>query len=172
MEHKDHIINDTASVLKVQNASDLAKRASQVQNDLHSAKKEIESLNAKIASSKLDSILAGAQKVGSTTLVCASLKDMQPDAARNLADEVRSSDASAVVVFALVNGDKLNFITACGKDAVAAGAHAGKLVGSIAAIAGGKGGGRPDSAMAGGKDLNKVDEALASAKAALEGMLK
>ncbi len=172
MEHKDHIINDTASVLKVQNTADLAKRAAQVQSELHGAKKEIEALNAKIASSKLDSILAGAQKVGSLTLVCATLKDMQPDAARNLADEVRSSDAGAVVVFALINGDKLNFIAACGKDAVAAGAHAGKLVESAAAITGGKGGGRPDSAMAGGKEIGKTDEALAEAKTALEGMLK
>ena len=172
MEHKDHIINDTASVLKVQNTADLAKRAAQMQSELHGAKKEIEALNAKIASSKLDSILAGAQKLGSVTLVCATLKDMQPDAARNLADEVRSADASAVVVFALVNGDKLNFIAACGKDAVTAGAHAGKLVGAVAAITGGKGGGRPDSAMAGGKELDKVEEALATAKTTLEGMLK
>ena len=67
---------------------------------------------------------------------------------------------------------KLNFIAVAGKDAVAKGAHAGKLVGAVASVTGGKGGGRPDSAMAGGADHSKVNDALASAKATLEGMLK
>ena len=58
------------------------------------------------------------------------------------------------------------------KNAVAAGAHAGKIVGAVAAVTGGKGGGRPDSAMAGGRDVSKVAEALDCAKATLEGMLK
>ncbi|MBO4284366.1 MAG: hypothetical protein J5958_07075, partial [Clostridia bacterium] len=56
---------------------------------------------------------------------------------------------------------------ACGPDAVKAGAHAGKILSTISAIAGGKGGGRPDSAMSGGRDLDKIDEALA----AVEGLL-
>ena len=55
---------------------------------------------------------------------------------------------------------------------MASGAHAGKLVGAVATVAGGKGGGRPDNAMAGGKDISKVDEALASAESALLGMIK
>jgi alanyl-tRNA synthetase len=66
----------------------------------------------------------------------------------------------------------VKFLAIAGKDAVAKGAHAGKLVGAIAAITGGKGGGRPDNAMAGGKDANKVDEALASAASLLQDQLK
>ena len=58
------------------------------------------------------------------------------------------------------------------KDAVAAGAHAGKLVGAVAAVTGGKGGGRPDNAMAGGRDASQIDAALAVAKVTLEGMIK
>jgi alanyl-tRNA synthetase len=77
-----------------------------------------------------------------------------------------------VAVLAVKSGDKPNFIAVAGKDAVAAGAHAGKLVGAVAAITGGKGGGRPDNAMAGGRDADKIAEALDSAKATLEGMLK
>ena len=65
-----------------------------------------------------------------------------------------------------------NFLASAGKDAVAAGVHAGKLVGAVAAVTGGKGGGRPDNAMAGGADASKVLEALASAEAALASMLK
>ena len=48
-------------------------------------------------------------------------------------------------------------------------AHAGKLVGAVAAVTGGKGGGRPDSAMAGGRDADKIDAALAEAATVLNG---
>ena len=166
------LIGDTAAVLKAQNPSDITKRASSLEEELRGAKKEIEALNSKIAASKLDSILTGAETVGAFKLITARLDDMQPDAARTLADEVKANNADTVAVFALANGDKLNFIAVAGKDAVAGGAHAGKLVGAVAAVTGGKGGGRPDNAMAGGKDISKIDEALCVAKTTLEGMLK
>ena len=172
IEEQQNLMNETASVLKAQNPSDIAKRAAALAKELHTAKKEIESLNSKIASSKLGSIMSSAVEVGSVKLITARLDDMQPDAARALADEIKANNDDVVAVLALNAGDKLNFITVAGKNAVSAGAHAGKLVGAVAAVTGGKGGGRPDNAMAGGKDASKIDEALASAKATLEGMLK
>ena len=165
------LIGETAAVLKAQNPSDITKRAASVEEELRTAKKEIEQLNSKIAASKLSSILTGAEAVGAYKLVTARLDDMQPDAARALADEIKANNADTVAVLALANGDKLNFIAVAGKDAVSGGAHAGKLVGTVAAVTGGKGGGRPDNAMAGGKEISKINEALAVAKATLEGML-
>ena len=97
---------------------------------------------------------------------------MEIDAARSLSDKIKAENNDMVAVLAVKSGDKLNFIAVAGKDAVAAGAHAGKLVGAVAAVTGGKGGGRPDNAMAGGRDADKIAEALDSAKATLEGMLK
>ena len=169
---KDALIAETANELKVQKIADVAKRAAQIQGELHDAKKEIEALNAKLASSKMGDIMANAQTVGTVKLIAAKLGDMQLDAARALADDIKANNADAVAVLAVVGGDKLNFIAVAGKDAVAAGAHAGKLGGAVAAVTGGKGGGRPDSAMAGGKEISKTDEALDAAKATLEGMLK
>ena len=166
------LIGDTAAVLKAQNPADITKRAASVEEELRAAKREIDSLNSKIAASKLDSILAGAENVGAFKLITARLDDMQTDAARALADEIKANNADVVAVFALSAGEKLTFMAVAGKDAVAGGAHAGKLVGAVAAVTGGKGGGRPDNAMAGGKELDKIDEALAAAKAVLEGMLK
>ena len=166
------LISATASELRTQNPSDIAKRASQLQSELHSAKKDIEALNAKLASSKLDSILSSAASVGAVRLVTAKLTDMQIDAARALSDDIKANNPDMVAVFAVISGGKLNFITVCGKDAVSAGAHAGKIAGAVAAVAGGKGGGRPDSAMAGGREAEKADAALNSAKSTLEGMLK
>ena len=89
---------------------------------------------------------------------------MQINVARNMADEIKAKYSDMVAVIAVVSDGKLNFITACGTEAVKAGVHAGKLAGEVSAVTGGKGGGRPDSAMAGGRELEKVDAALETAK--------
>ena len=169
---KDELLAEAASELKVQNVSDIVKKAAALQNELHNAKKEIDILNSKLASTKLDGILSSAKQVGAVKLISARLDDMQIDAARALADDIKAKYADTVTVLAVLSDGKLNFIAVAGKDAIAAGAHAGKLVGTVASVCGGKGGGRPDSAMAGGKDSDKVDEALLSAEATLLGFLK
>ena len=96
---------------------------------------------------------------------------MDMNAARSLADEIKANYSDMVAVIAVYAGEKLNFIAVAGKDAIAAGAHAGKLVGTVSAVTGGKGGGRPDNAMAGGRDADKIDQALAAAKDALAAMV-
>ena len=166
------LVTETAKELKVQKTADLAKRATQLQAELSAMKKEIETLNAKIAASGLDSIMAGAETVGSVRLVTSVVDGMQLDAARSLADEIKARYDDTVAVLALNADGKLSFIAVAGKAAVAAGAHAGKLVGAVAAVTGGKGGGRPDNAMAGGRDASAIGAALASAKETLSGMLK
>ena len=169
---KDALLSDVANELKVQNISDVSNKAAALQNELRSVKREVESLNAKLASTKLDGILASAKTVGTVKLIAARLDDMQIDTARALADDIKAKYSDTVALLAVASGDKLNFIAVAGKDALASGAHAGKLVGAVAAICGGKGGGRPDNAMAGGKDISKIDEALASSESTLLGMLK
>jgi len=116
--------------------------------------------------------MANAQQVKGVRLVCADLAEMQADAARSLADEIKARYDDTVAVLAVHGEGKLNFIAVAGKAAVAGGAHAGRLVGAVAAVTGGKGGGRPDNAMAGGREESKIAEALASAAATLDGMLK
>ena len=172
LAEKNALIAETAKEMKVQKPSDLAKRAAQMQSEISAMKKEIESLNSKIAASKLDSIMAEAETLGSVRLIAADMGNMQADAARSLADEIKARYDDVVAVLAIAPEGKLNFLAVAGKDAVAAGAHAGKLVGAVAAVTGGKGGGRPDNAMAGGRDTDKIAEALAAAKDTLLGMLK
>ena len=166
------LIADTATELKAQNPSDIAKRAAMVQEELHSAKRELDALNSKLAASKLGDIIKGAEQIGAVRLVCAKFDDMQIDAVRTLADELKGNYDDMVAVLAVVAGGKLNFVAAASKGAVAAGVHAGKLVGAVAAVTGGKGGGRPDNAMAGGSDIAKIDDALSSASDTVASMLK
>ena len=172
LHEKDSLITDAAKELKVQKPAELAHRAAQLQAELASMRKEIDALNAKIAASKLDDIMANAVTVGSVRLVTACPEGMQLDAARSLADEIKARYDDVVAVLAVAGDGKVNFLAIAGKNAVAAGAHAGKLVGAVAAVTGGKGGGRPDNAMAGGKDAAKINEALSAASEILGGMRK
>jgi len=172
LSDRDQLIAKAAAELKCVNPADLANRAAAVSQEMKSAKSEIEALEAKIASMKMSDITANAMKVGSVNVYPAKLEGVALDAARTLSDDIRSKDQSAVVVIALITDGRLNFICACGKDALASGANAGKIVKDIAVICGGGGGGRPDSATAGGKDLSKVDEALSSAAGTVAKYLK
>jgi len=83
-----------------------------------------------------------------------------------------SEEEIDAIIDAAVNGEKLTFCACCGKDAIAAGAHAGNLVREIAKLAGGNGGGKPDSAMAGGKDTSKAQVALDMAVELVKAQLK
>ncbi|MBQ3708529.1 MAG: alanine--tRNA ligase [Clostridia bacterium] len=169
---RDALIGETAKTLKAGSPADMPARAAALGAEISRQKKEIEALNQKIAASRADSLLAGAVPVKSARLVAADLGEAGMDSARALCDTFKDKYADIVVVLAVKNGERLNFVGAAGADAVKAGAHAGKLLGAVSAITGGKGGGRPDSATSGGKDPSKVPEALAAAADLLAGMMK
>ena len=161
LSEKDELIRETAKELKAVNPQDLAKRAAQIGEELKATRRALESAEAKLATADLDKLLAAVRTVGAYKLLTARLT-MKPDAVRTLCDGLKEKCPEIVAVFAAVSEGRLNFVAACGEAAVKAGAHAGKILGTISAIAGGKGGGRPDSAMSGGRDLDKIDEALAA----------
>ena len=163
LAERDALIKDTARELKSPNASMIAKKAESLQAELRDAKREAESLNARLADIRAKSLLDGIKTVGKHKLLTASV-EMRPDAARTLLDAVKEKHPDAIVVLAAVSDGKLNVVAAAGPEAVKAGAHAGKILGEISAICGGKGGGRPDSAMSGGKDLDKISDALKRAE--------
>ena len=94
------------------------------------------------------------------------------DELRKMTDKVKADNPDTVAVFASVNGEKLTFCACCGKTAISSGAHAGNLVREVAKIAGGNGGGKPDSAMAGGKDIAKAKEALDAVTEIVKSQLK
>ena len=160
LAEKEGLILDCARELKAQNPNTIVQKAQSLQNDIKNTHKELESANARLAQIKTESLLSGIKTVGKFKLLVAKV-EMKPDAARGLCDTVKSKYSDSVAVFAAVCDGKLNFVACAGQEAVKAGAHAGNILKEISAITGGKGGGRPDSAMSGGRDLDKVDEALA-----------
>ena len=160
LNEKNNLILDAARELKCQNVNDIAKRALAVSEEIRSLKREIEALNSKMAGSRVTELMQNATQVGTFNVITADLKDMSVDAVRSLGDAIKDKDENAVAVFAIHSGDKLNFLSVCGKNAVKNGAHAGNILREVSAVTGGKGGGRPDSAMSGGRDISKIDEAL------------
>lgn len=171
LAERDALLAQTATALKAQNPHDVAKRAAAVEDELKALTREVEALNAKLASSKKDDVLKNVIDLGKVKLATARFDGMKMEIARSLADEIKAEHDDLVALLAVCDGDRVQFLAVAGKAAVAAGAHAGKLVGAVAAVTGGKGGGRPDNAMAGGKDTTKVEAALAAAKEILAAQL-
>ncbi len=160
LEEKEGILSDAEKELKVTNPADLAKKASQLQAELKASRHENEVLSSKLAAVQTESIRASAADVNGLHVIAYTLKNEAADLPRAICDGLKASDDDVVAVIALVSGDRLTFAGCCGKNAVARGAHAGKLLKEISAITGGGGGGRPDSASSGGKDFSKLREAL------------
>ena len=164
LAERDELIKETAKELKSPNVQGIAKKAESLTAELRDTKRELESANSKLADIKAKSLLDGIKTVGKFKLLTAKVENMRPDAVRALTDTVKEKYADAIAVFAAVSDGKLNFVAAAGSEAVKLGAHAGNILKDISAICGGKGGGRPDSAMSGGKDIDKIDAALARAE--------
>ena len=166
------IIEDTAEAVKSANPMEVANKARAVSAELKEKDKKIEELNAKLAGSKISDLMSGALEVNGVKIITARLDGTQPGDLRTMCDKVKGDNENAVCLFASVNGDKLTFCSAAGKAAIAKGANAGNIVREVAKLAGGNGGGKPDSAMAGGKDVSKADEAIAAARDIIAGMIK
>jgi alanyl-tRNA synthetase len=108
--------------------------------------------------------------VGGIKLARRRVSDLDKDALRSLADSLKATVVSGVVVIASANDGKVQMVVAVTPDLTGK-IKAGAVVKALAPIVGGGGGGRPDFAEAGGKHPEKIDEMLAAAPAALESML-
>ena len=167
------LIRNTAAAMKLANVTELDKRAGVLMADLKAKDKEIEALRAEMSKLKTGDLMSGAVEIGSVKLVATTVEGVNPGDLRSMCDTVKET-ANAIAVICGINADKtaLNFACACGKDAVAAGAHAGNIVKAVAKLAGGSGGGRPDSAMAGAKDVSAAADAMAAVAGIVAEMIK
>ena len=160
------VINTAAQTLKVANPSALLQKCESIMTEMSAMHSEIDRLNSVISASQLKE-LGDSKEVNGIKLISATLSGVTGDNLRKAGDEIKNSNDSFIALLAGTADGKGNFLCICSKEAIDKGANAGKIVKEIAAIAGGKGGGRPDSAMAGIADISKIDEALA----ALEGIV-
>ena len=162
--HEDiDTIASVAAVFKA-NSADVLSRAEQQASELKEARRVIQQYKDKESAGDADAMLKSAKEIGGLRVLTARVQG-DANTLRKQGDALRDKDSAVVAVMAAINGEKITFQCVCGKDAVARGIRAGDIIKTITAIAGGKGGGKPDSAMGGGNDLSKLDAALAAVEA-------
>lgn len=170
----EFILSKLCETIKAGNPEELTDKVTSALNDLKEKERKLSELNQKMASQKAKEMLSKARNVKGVKVIAFATTGVDSSNLRNLCDSFKNLADDIVAVIAGINREKMNvtFAAACGKDAVKKGAHAGNLVKAVSAMTGGKGGGRPDSAMAGGKDVTKVDEALLAVDDLIADMIK
>ena len=161
-----------ANTLKANNITSLPIRAEAVMAENKAMSKELEEIKAKVAASKVSSLFDNAEEVGGVKIASAYFTGTTGDTLRGMCDSIRDKAVNpCVAVLVGKTDDKITMAVTVNKLAQEKGLKAGVLVKEISAIAGGKGGGKPDFAMAGLKDETKIDEALAAVKGIVEKQL-
>ena len=140
----------------------ILERMEQQANEMKELRQTLEKFKTEASLGEAKQVMASAKTVGGLHIITGTRQNMDANALRAMGDFMRDKDPSVVAVLASINGEKVSFLAVCGKEAVTKGIKAGDLVKAVSAVCGGKGGGKPDSAMGGGTDLLKVDDALAT----------
>ncbi len=168
------LLTQAADALRVGNIDEVPHRAVQLAGELKDSQRELQALKSKMAASKVEGLFGSAKEVEGIKVVAAAFTGTGSDAVRAMCDRCRDANIPNVVaVLAGIQEDagSVSFACYCGPEAVAKGAHAGSIVREVAKLCGGKGGGRPDSAMGGGKDLGRVDDAINAVDEILASLL-
>ena len=169
---QETMLHTVAAALKANNVAGLPARAEAVMAENKAMSKELDDMKAKIAASKVTSLFDNAEEVGGVKIASAYFTGTSGDTLRGMCDTVRDKAVTPVVAVLVGKAeDKITMAVTVNKMAQEKGLKAGVLVKEISAIAGGKGGGKPDFAMAGLKDETKIDEALAAVKGIVEKQL-
>ena len=160
--HKNHdILLSLADVMKTKPA-ELLQKAKQQNAEIRELKQTIDRLKTREFISRADQLLAGGAVLGGLSVVSANVESVGADDLRKLGDLLKSKSSSVVALLAAIDENKITLLAVCGKDAVAKGIRAGDIIKTLAPICGGRGGGKPDSAMGGGSDLAKLPEVLSA----------
>ena len=160
MNRNQELIFQAAAALKAK-PGELREKAEAAMAEMKVLRQRIDKLLAKEAAGETDRILFGAHEVGGLKVITATVPEADAARLRQMGDILKDREPNVVAVLAAVSGEKITFLCVCGKEAVTKGVKAGDIIKQVSAIAGGSGGGKPDSAMGGGKDPLMVDNALA-----------
>ena len=170
MNRNQELLFQAAAILKTK-PGELREKAEQNMDELRQLRHTIEKYKAREAAGETDRFLMGGHIVGDLKVLTATLPEADANKLRQMGDMLRDKQPNVVAVLSSVSGEKITFLAVCGKEAVQKGVKAGDIIKSVTAICGGKGGGKPDSAMGGGSNVLKLDDALASVDDFVHGKL-
>ena len=157
------VLAATAARLSIAPA-DLPERVEALLEQTQRLEKELKAMAEKNALEKGGALAVQFQDVAGVPVLIASVGELEAEPLRALVESLRKPQPDSVILLAATDGGKVTFVLTAGETAQGKGVHAGKLVGAIAKVTGGGGGGKPGQAQAGGKQADKLDEALATAR--------
>ncbi len=160
-----------AAQLKVKEG-DVEEKVTHLLAQVKELSAENESLKNQLARSAMGDVMSQVQEVGGVKVLAARVPGLDTAGLRELGDQLRDKLGEGVVVLVTTGEEKVSILATATAGAVAKGVHAGNIVRQIAALCGGKGGGRPDSAMAGGKDVAAADAVVAAVPQTVAAMLQ
>jgi len=129
-----------------------------------SLEKEIERLNAKLASAQSGELISSVVEIDGIKLLATKIEGADAKSLRDMLDQLKNKLGSGVVVLGAEDGEKVSLVAGVTKDLTDR-VKAGDLIRNLAAQVGGKGGGRPDMAQGGGTDPAALPAAIASVEA-------
>ncbi len=153
-------LHEAAAVLKT-NPSEVITRLETTLGEMKEMRQNIDKLKDKVLSGDVERFLFAAKKICGLDVITTTRPDLDVADIRKMGDFLRDRDPKVVAVIASFKESKVSLAAFCGKEAIAAGIKAGDIIKTIAPVVGGKGGGKPDSAMGGGSEVLKIDDALA-----------
>jgi len=159
LAQRDGILKEVCALVKAP-SDKVTEKLQEILETQKELQRKIKHLSQKLSQYHLDSIL---EKVDCSTgipVLSAAVEAENMETLREYLDNLRDKMGSGIIVLGSVNDQKVSLVAAVTRDLVKKGFHAGKLIGEVAKIAGGGGGGRPDMAQAGGKDPQKLQQAL------------
>jgi alanyl-tRNA synthetase len=147
-----------------------AKLAAQ-EEEVKKLRKELDEMRMKSAAGGLDEALANAVEVKGVKLVTLRADALERGQLRTLVDNLKQKLGEGVVLVASAQPDSKVALIAGVTPGLTKRIQAGKLVGAVAKLVGGSGGGKPEIAEAGGKDQAQIDAALKAAPAIVGELL-
>jgi alanyl-tRNA synthetase len=152
-------------------ADALRQRLAAQEDEVKKLRRELDEARMKSAASRVSGAADQAVEVAGIKVLAQRVDSLDRGQMRTLVDNLRNKLGSGVVVLGGAQEEgKVALIVGVTKDLIGK-VHAGKVVGEIAKLVGGSGGGRPDMAEAGGKDASQLDAALRSAPAVVKSLL-
>ena len=149
----------------------LPDRVDQMRAELSELRRRLAAVEAQAGASVAEQLAANPVDVEGVAVAVGRVEVESAAALRSAGDELRRRLDEAVIVLGAVAEERPLFVAMVTPGLVERGLHAGKLIGGIARIAGGGGGGKPEMAQAGGRDAAQLDAALDAVAAAVRAQL-
>jgi len=168
--HEHELVHHLAHRFSV-SPGELKERVETLLEHNRKLERELKQRLAESAQRSVGALLESKIRVEDVEVIVSAVPDQDQQGLRAMLDKLQPQLPNGVIVLGSAARDKVVFVAAVGAELVKRGVHAGKLVGEVARVAGGGGGGQPHMAQAGGKQPEKLEAALQTVPDQLRRML-